>query len=170
MWRKGEYFISTDPSIIPLQTLNEWFASDELYWAKPLPLDVLQLSLERCLCFGLFHAPNEENINTTKKPTVDFVGIARGVTDYVTFVYITDVYVHSTHQGNGLGRWLVECVGEAIDEMPYLRRSMLFTMDWERSVPFYEKILGMSVQESRKGEGMAMMMRKGKAYPEAIDD
>lgn len=165
-WTKGAYFISTDSSLIPLETLNTWFASDDLYWAKPLPLDILKQSLENSLCFGLYYsnAPDQPN-NTSTRP--EFIGIARFITDYTTFVYITDVYVHSGHQGKGLGSWLVECSGEVIDAMPYLRRSMLLTMDWERSVPFYKRILGMSVQESKNGEGMAMMMKKGKYATDA---
>ncbi|RHZ59783.1 uncharacterized protein CDV56_101937 [Aspergillus thermomutatus] len=147
-WTKGAYFVSTDSSLIPLQTLNDWFASDDLYWAKPLPLDILKQSLENCLCFGLYYAPDQPS-NASARP--EFIGIARCITDYTTFLYITDVYVHCSHQGNGLGSWIVECIGEVIDAMPYLRRSMLFTMDWERSVPFYKRILGMSVQESYTG-------------------
>ncbi|GIJ90084.1 hypothetical protein Asppvi_009034 [Aspergillus pseudoviridinutans] len=161
-WTKGAYFISTDSSLIPLETLNDWFASDDIYWTKALPLDILKQLLENSLCFGLYYTPDQPD-KASAGP--EFIGIARFVTDYTTFVYITDVYVHSSHQGKGLGSWLVECTGEVIDAMPYLRRSMLFTMDWERSVPFYKKILGMSVQESKSGEGMAMMMKKGNGYP-----
>ncbi|KAL2832737.1 hypothetical protein BJY01DRAFT_225723 [Aspergillus pseudoustus] len=161
-WTKGPYKISTDPSLIPLHTLNDWFASDDLYWAQSLPLDALEHSLRNCLCFGLYHhSPEDESSR-------QFVGIARCITDRVTFAYITDVYVHPSHQGKGLGRWLVKCIGEATEEMPHLRRSMLFTMDWERSVPFYEQVLGMTVAECKKGEGMAMMMRKGRGYPKSL--
>ncbi|KAB8070404.1 hypothetical protein BDV29DRAFT_180930 [Aspergillus leporis] len=167
-WTKGAYLISTDASLIPLPTLNEWFASDDFYWANPLPLAILRETVKNCLCFGLYHTPGQQN--GTAKPDIEFIGIARCVTDYTTFVYITDVYVHPSHQGRGVGSWLVECVGETIDAMPYLRRSMLFTMDWVRSVPFYEKILGMSVQESKNGEGMAMMMRKGRGYPQYTEN
>jgi hypothetical protein len=63
----------------------------------------------------------------------------------------------------------MQCVQEVIESMPHLRRSLLFTGDWKRSVPFYERILGMQVFESRRGEdgdgrGLAVMMRKGKGY------
>ncbi|EAW12339.1 GNAT family N-acetyltransferase [Aspergillus clavatus NRRL 1] len=166
-WTKGAYHISTDSSLIPLETFNEWLASDDFYWAGALPLDVLKQTLENCLCFGLYYTPEQQE-ESAVKPTADFIGIARCITDYTTFIYITDVYVHSSHQGQGLGSWLMDCVGEVIDAMPYLRRSMLFTMDWARSVPFYEKILGMSVTESKSGEGMAMMMRKGRGYPQTM--
>lgn len=174
IWTKGAYLISTDVSLIPLQTLNEWFASDDLYWTKPLPLDILQQTLQNSLCFGLYyHTPesdqqnnNNDNGTANSKPNnIEFIGIARCITDHTTFIYLTDVYVHSSHQGKGLGSWLVECVGEVIDTMPYLRRSMLLTRDWVRSVPFYKKILGVSVHESTSGEGMAIMMRKGRGHP-----
>lgn len=166
-WGKGQYFISTDTSLIDVQILNDWFASEDFYWAGPLPLSALQQAIESCLCFGLYHIPEQQN-NTTTSPPPEFIGIARCVTDYTTFVYLTDVYVLPSHQGKGLGTWLVECVGEVIDAMPFLRRSMLFTSDWARSVPFYEKILRMRVQESKSGEGVAMMMRKGRGYSQAI--
>ncbi|KAL3440588.1 hypothetical protein BJX65DRAFT_290254 [Aspergillus insuetus] len=163
-WTNGPYTISTDPSLIPLETLNTWFASSDFYWAKGLPLPALEQSLRNSLCFGLYHTPDNDNDNDNS-----FVGIARCITDHVTFAYITDVYVHPSHQGKGLGRWLVKCIGEATEAMPHLRRSMLFTMDWERSVPFYENVLGMEVAECKKGEGMAMMMRKGRGYPRSMD-
>lgn len=166
-WEKGQYFISTDTSLINLQTLNKWFATDDFYWAGPLPLEALQQAIESCLCFGLYHTPKQQN-NSTTTPDPEFIGIARCITDYITFVYLTDVYVLPSHQGKGLGTWLVECVGEVMDAMPFLRRSMLFTSDWARSVPFYERILGMSVQESKAGKGVAMMMKKGAGYSQAI--
>lgn len=167
-WEKGEYFISTDTSLVNLETLNGWFATDDFYWAEPLPLSALQQAIESCLCLGLYHIPKQQSNNNTTNSSPDFIGIARCITDYTTFVYLTDVYIHPSHQGKGLGTWLVECVGELIDAMPFLRRSMLFTSDWARSVPFYEKILGMSVQESRAGEGVAMMMRRGRGYNQAF--
>ncbi len=49
------------------------------------------------------------------------VGMARVVTDRVTFGYLTDVYVLPDHQGKGLGRWLMECLGDVIRAWPALR-------------------------------------------------
>ena len=83
----------------------------------------------------------------------------------MTFAYLTDVWVDPAYQGKGLGSWLVSCVRELLEAMPDLRRSLLFTGDWERSVPFYEKLLGMKLIEPRKGQGLAVMERKGKGHP-----
>lgn len=60
---------------------------------------------------------------------------------------------------------MVKCIQEVIEGMPYLRRSMLFTADWERSVPFYERLMGMSPMNIRPGEGLAIMEMKGKGHP-----
>ena len=49
--------------------------------------------------------------------------------------------------------------------MLYLRRSLLFTGDWKRSVPFYEKIMGMMVLESKSGKGLAVLMQRGNGDP-----
>ena len=44
---------------------------------------------------------------------------------------------------------MVRYVQEILEEMPDVRRRMLFTADWERSVSFCEKLMGMPVIESR---------------------
>jgi GNAT superfamily N-acetyltransferase len=38
------------------------------------------------------------------------VGFARVVTDHATFAWLCDVFVLESHQGLGLGKWLIECV------------------------------------------------------------
>ncbi|KAI1362498.1 putative GNAT family N-acetyltransferase [Xylaria arbuscula] len=70
-----------------------------------------------------------------------------------------------SYQGNGLGTWLVGRVREVLESMPNVRRSLLFTADWERSVPFYQRFLGMTLIETRKGEALAIMEKKGKGHP-----
>ncbi|KAE9364600.1 hypothetical protein N431DRAFT_431450 [Stipitochalara longipes BDJ] len=178
-WSRDNYLISTDPSLIPIPKLNAFFASDDIYWATPVPEDAMLEMLESSLCFGLFELGHENGVPkpsdaTTTAPSLspgNFVGIARGVTDFTTFFYLTDVYIEPSIQGKGLGTWLMECVQEVIESMPYLRRSLLFTGDWKRSVPFYERVLGMQVVECKKGmdgngTGLAVMMRKGAAHRE----
>jgi len=102
---------------------------------------------------------------------MNLIGFARCITDFTTFSYLTDVYILPAHQGTGLGKWLVRCLGEVHDEMPFLRRSMLFTSDWERSVPFYETVLGMRVLGAgagREGGGPAVMQKLGPGFPEGL--
>ncbi|KAJ5736851.1 Acyl-CoA N-acyltransferase [Penicillium malachiteum] len=172
-WTKSPYWISTDSTIIPVQTLNDWFATEEVYWAKPMPNQILRETLQNSLCFGLYHQPNENvsQIPEGNQVASEFIGIARCITDFTTFIYLTDVFILPSHQGHGLGTWLVECVQEIVESMPYLRRSLLFTEDWKRSVPFYQKLMGVEVHQFQAptdksdGQGLAVMMRKGKGNP-----
>ncbi len=52
------YTVSTDPSLLDLNAINDAFASDMLYWAKPMDPDTLRLSVDQSLCFGLYLADN----------------------------------------------------------------------------------------------------------------
>ena len=90
-WTKGDYHISTDSSLIPVSALRRFFASPGFYWAEPLPDDVLRETFDNSLSFGLFH-----------KPSGECAGIARCVTDFTTFLYVTDVWVEPELQGKGL--------------------------------------------------------------------
>lgn len=54
--------------------------------------------------------------------------MARIITDHATFAYVCDVYVLPHHRGQGLGRWLMECVLRS-PQLQGLRRWMLVTRD-----------------------------------------
>lgn len=140
--------------------------------------------LDNSLCFGLYDIGESRDLTRANGTRVDafsetstepspgvLVGFARCVTDFVTFVYLTDVYVDSHLQGKGLGSWMMICVREMIESMPFLRRSMLFTSNWEQSVPLYRRVLGMEVVRSSKDDDeggarpVAIMQRPGPAFP-----
>ncbi|OAA42873.1 Acyl-CoA N-acyltransferase [Beauveria brongniartii RCEF 3172] len=160
-WRRDDYIITTDSSLIPLARLIDIFNSNEFYWANAMPLDCMKATLENSLCFGLFrHDDDDDDAGEGV-----FFGLARCITDYTTFLYVTDVWVDPAVQGRGLGSWVVRCVQEVVEEMPHLRRSVLFTSSWEKSVPFYRKLMGMEVVESRFGDGLVTMERKGRGHP-----
>lgn len=153
-WTKGNHYVTTDTSGVPIPKLIEIFNSDVFYWASAMPAESMEAMLRNSLCFCLFNSETD-----------DFVGLARCVTDYTTFLYLTDVWVDPKLQGQGLGTFLVTCAQEVIVDMPYLRRSILFTTSWEKSVPFYERHMEMEVCELKRGTGLAMMERKGKGHP-----
>lgn len=162
-WSKDQYEISTDAALIPIEKLNRAFDSSDVYWAQSMPAEAMRETLQRSLCFGLYDGGGGGGGK-------ELVGFARCVTDFTTFVYLTDVYVWPSHQGKGLGKWLITCIQEIIESMPYLRRSMLFTSDWERSVPFYKKLMAMDVVGSKDGldGGLAVLQHKGKAFPPTL--
>ncbi|ETS86637.1 hypothetical protein PFICI_00465 [Pestalotiopsis fici W106-1] len=195
-WKRDQYVISTDSSLVPIKKIGAVFASPIFYWAKALPDAVLKETLENSLCFGLYQSSvsqsgtNPADLSSAEsrtnaaevaptdattdaghvasektKPDLNLIGFARCITDYTTFLYLTDVWVDELYQGKGLGKWLITCVQEVIEKMPYLRRSMLFTADWERSVPFYEKLMDMTLLETQRNAGLAIMERKGLGHP-----
>lgn len=107
------------------------------------------------------------------------IGFARVITDYVTFAYLTDVYVLEGFQGKGLGRWMMRCVDETLVGWPDLRRCVLFTKG-ASNVRLYEEVMGMRDVNAPKvgaeekggnggknetGEGLVIMQKFGRASP-----
>ncbi|PNS19179.1 Carnitine O-acetyltransferase, mitochondrial [Sphaceloma murrayae] len=164
IWRREDYVISTHPpDLEQRRVINGWFDSTDMYWAKSLPPDAFDRMVEGSLNFTLTKATGLDG-----KDSAHTIGYARCITDYVTFIYLTDVYIEPASQGKGLGKWFVRCVDELFDSMPYLRRSMLVTANWEQSVPFYERELGMHCigtrleNDAKHDQGFAVMTKVGR--------
>ena len=71
-------------------------------------------AIEYSLCFALFR--NEVQI-----------GFDRVITEYATIAYLGDVFVLEAHRGQGLSRWLMECVTHP--DLKGLQRCMLLASD-----------------------------------------
>ena len=85
------------------------------YWAKGIPLETVQESIENSISFGVYHDQQ-------------LVGFARVISDRATFAYLADVFILPSHRGRGLSRWLMECIVSHPD-LQGLRRWMLATQD-----------------------------------------
>jgi hypothetical protein len=48
------YLISTDREIIDHDALNEAFGSEWMWWAGPLPIDIMKRMVENSLCVGAY--------------------------------------------------------------------------------------------------------------------
>lgn len=88
------------------------------------------------------------------------IGMARLVTDYVTFAYLTDVYVVPEWRRDGLGKWMVACVREVVDGIPELRRAMLLTSTGTGE-QFYRRELGWWDVGEEREKGLGCMTLKG---------
>ena len=108
------YFISSDKRLLDIPLIHRELANS--YWAKGIPLDVVEKSIEHSLCFGVYTASNEQ------------VGFARMITDRATFAYLSDVFVVDKAKGEGLGKQLIKAIDEH-PELQGLRRIMLATSD-----------------------------------------
>jgi GNAT superfamily N-acetyltransferase len=107
------YTLSSDPARLDVDAIHAYL-SVESHWAKGIPREVVVRSIAHSTVVGLY-APDGSQ-----------VGFARVISDRATFAYLCDVYVLATHQGRGLGAWIVETV-LALPELQRIRRWTLAT-------------------------------------------
>jgi GNAT superfamily N-acetyltransferase len=96
-WSRGEYLLTDDKGRLDLDGIMELLRTS--YWASDRPREVMQQGMEHSVCFGLFHRGRQ-------------IGFARGVTDQATFTWVCDAIIHSDHRGQGLGKWMMQCLLE----------------------------------------------------------
>jgi GNAT superfamily N-acetyltransferase len=112
-WKQNNLLVSTDPAKLDVDAIHVFLT--RAYWCEGIPRDIVERAVRQSLSFGLFDGAAQ-------------VGLARVVTDYATFAYLCDVYVLESHRGQGLGKWLIECV-MAHSQLQGLRRFNLATRD-----------------------------------------
>ena len=93
---RGGYEIATDRRRLDRGYIHD-FLSGRSYWAKGIPREVVERSIDHSLCFGLYHRDSQ-------------VGFARVITDYATVAYLADIFIDEAHRGAGLGKWLVTTI------------------------------------------------------------
>ncbi len=105
--------MGTDNATFDFDIIHAYLAQS--YWSPGIPRATLKKAIEGSLCFGLFGKGQQ-------------IGFARVVSDRATFAYLCDVFVLPDFQGQGLGRWLMDCV-MAHPDLQALRRIVLVTRD-----------------------------------------
>ncbi|MEP7379681.1 MAG: GNAT family N-acetyltransferase [Chloroflexota bacterium] len=113
-WQRGEYEISTDPARLDMD-LTHKFLSEEAYWSQGVPREILERAVGNSMVFGAYKGGAQ-------------AGFVRVVSDRATFAWVCDVFVLPEHRGQGLGKYLMECV-TAHPDLQGLRRWMLATRD-----------------------------------------
>lgn len=112
-FRRGSFTVTTDRRQIDFHAALALLHGTS--WGGQMTLAVLERAGENSVCFGLHE-------------DAALIGFARAVTDLATYAYLTDVVIDETKRGQGLGRWLVECV-LAHPDLQNLRRISLLTAD-----------------------------------------
>jgi GNAT superfamily N-acetyltransferase len=110
---KDNFTISTDPARLDIDAIAEMLK--RAYWAQGRTRDMIARYIQHSLVFGLYHDGKQ-------------IGLARVVSDYTTFAWLCDVFIHEDYRGKGLGKWLMETV-HAHPDLQGLRRWMLATRD-----------------------------------------
>jgi GNAT superfamily N-acetyltransferase len=111
---KDGYQVSDNPARLDLAVIHQYL-SEESYWAKNIPMEVVRRSVENSFCFGLYYNNGQ-------------VGFARLITDKATFAYLADVFILPAHRGKGLSKWMLGFIHHHPD-MQGLRRWLLGTLD-----------------------------------------
>jgi GNAT superfamily N-acetyltransferase len=108
------YLLTDDQARLDLDRCHTWLAGS--YWASDRSRGDMELSFQNSRVVGVY-GPNGEQ-----------VGLARAVTDGITYAWIADVVVDESARGHGLGTWMVGGLVAALKEHG-VRRFMLGTRD-----------------------------------------
>jgi GNAT superfamily N-acetyltransferase len=109
------YAFTSDTAQVNVSLVHRWL-SEESYWAKGIPLDVVTRSVANSICFSIHHQTDGQ------------VGFARVITDRASFAYLADVFVLTPHRGKGLSKQLMTFI-QAHPDLQGLRRWLLATRD-----------------------------------------
>lgn len=110
---RDNLLISTDPQRLDLEAICDFLSRS--YWAQNRPRATVELSLKHSLVFGVYDGSRQ-------------VGMARIVTDYATFAWLCDVFIHEDYRAKGIGKWLMATIISHPD-LQGLRRFLLATRD-----------------------------------------
>ena len=106
--------ISDDPALLDRALIFD-FLRHRSYWAREVTREILDRSVEKSLCFGVYLDGKQ-------------IGFARVVTDFATFAWLADVLIVEEKRGQGFSKKLVAAV-LAHPRLHGLRRFMLGTRD-----------------------------------------
>ena len=110
---KDQFTISTDTARLDLDAIADMLT--RAYWAKGRTREMIARYVQYSLVFGLYDGEKQ-------------IGLARVVSDYTTFAWLCDVFIHEDYRGRGLGKWLMQTVHSHPD-LQGLRRWILATRD-----------------------------------------
>jgi len=110
---RDNFTISTDPTRLDVDAITDMLT--RAYWAKGRTRDVIARYLQHSLTFGVYEGAQQ-------------IGLARVISDYTTFAWLCDVFIHEEYRGRGLSKWLMETIHSHTD-LQGLRRWVLITHD-----------------------------------------
>jgi GNAT superfamily N-acetyltransferase len=94
-WWKDGFILTDDKSRIDMGALYAMLSGS--YWANKRSIQIVEKSLDGSLCLSLF----AESIQ---------IGFVRVITDYAVFAWVCDVIVNEDYRGQGLGKWMMDCM------------------------------------------------------------
>ncbi len=113
-WNRDGFEVNDNRDTLDLDVVHTFLTS--CYWAEGIKLERVKRATSNSECFGLYTSSGE------------MIGFGRVLTDFSSIAYLMDVFVIEEYRGQGLGKWLVECI---LGHEPFkpVRRWMLGTLD-----------------------------------------
>jgi len=118
---KDSLTVSTNPSLLEIDTIHDYLCNHS-YWARNRSSETVRQSINTSLCFGVYTQNTQ-------------IGFARVITDYSVFAFILDVFVLEHHQGQGIGKLLIQ----AIMAHPDLQTKLLWSLATKDAHGLYSK-------------------------------
>jgi len=111
--------ISDDKTLLDIDFIHK-FLSQESYWAKGRPKEIVKKSIENSFCLGLFKANKQ-------------IGFLRVVTDYATYGYLCDVFIEEKYRNAGYGQIFLKAL---------FNDSRLQTISWYLRTTYSQSLYG----------------------------
>jgi N-acetylglutamate synthase-like GNAT family acetyltransferase len=89
----GTYTISDDPSRLDLNAIGEFI--DRAHSSENMSIGSLERALANSLCIGAYAGAGNQ------------VGLLRVISDFVTFCFLSDLFVHVDHRQQGLSKVMI---------------------------------------------------------------
>jgi N-acetylglutamate synthase-like GNAT family acetyltransferase len=112
--------ISTDKSKLDVPFIQTFLK--DVYWAAGRTIEEVQITIDTSFCFGIYLDGKQ-------------IGFCRAITDYVVFAYVMDVFIDSTHRGNGYSSILIK----AMMNEPQLQQVKIWRLATSDAHFLYEK-------------------------------
>ena len=122
-YTQNGYLLSTDKTLLQIAIIHR-FLADKSYWAKDVPKNIVEKSINGSLCFGIYWKDQQ-------------VAFARVISDFATFAYLCDVFVLEEHRGKGLSKWMME----KIMQHPDLQQLRRFTLGTKMHMSYTENLV-----------------------------
>ncbi|KAL7924172.1 hypothetical protein ACQKWADRAFT_22162 [Trichoderma austrokoningii] len=175
-WYRDNFFLTNDKTYLEPQAINAVFESDLMWWNDPLPEDQMRKMISNCMTMSIYHVPESEKqmqkSGAPRRPhgsNVKLVGLARVVTDYVTFAYLTDVFILEEFQRRGLASWMMQGLKELVEEWPNLRGLVLMTHD-QSAAKMYQRELGALDWDQGPSAGLVLLEMPGGGVKDIPED
>ena len=118
-WKKANFAISSEKNQVDIDAVHAML--NRSHWAKDRSREAIEKVIANSLCFSLLNGNQQ-------------IGFARVITDGVTYAVILDMIIREDFRGQGLGKWLVQCMIEHPEVVPL--RQVLWTSNAD---DFYQK-------------------------------